>query len=75
MFDKLTDEDLTGVSLFAGAESFLKDLSEEDESSITGGKRSRSGRLKRRRRRRRLRRLRARRRRIARSRSNSISNS
>jgi hypothetical protein len=39
-----------GASLFFGAENFLKDLSEADESAITGGNRSRSGRPKRRRR-------------------------
>lgn len=38
-----------GAALFLGSESYLKDLSEEDESNIAGGKRSRSGRAKRRR--------------------------
>ncbi len=59
----------TGAFLFSGTESFLTDLSEENESSITGGRRSRSDRL-RRRRRRRIARMR-RRRRIVRNRSNT----
>lgn len=44
-----------GSALLLGANSFLQDLSEEDEAMITGGDRSnsRSGRPKRRRRRRR----------------------
>jgi hypothetical protein len=71
MIEKLNDEALAGVSLFAGAESFLTALTEEDESSIAGGKRSRSSRPKRRRRRRRVRARR--RRRVVRSISNSNS--
>lgn len=60
----------TGASLFFGSENYLKDLSEEDESNIAGGGRSRSGRVKRKRRA-----QLKRRRRRARNRSNSNSNS
>ncbi|MBW4658220.1 MAG: hypothetical protein KME15_06070 [Drouetiella hepatica Uher 2000/2452] len=59
-----------GMSLFLGSESFLKDLSEEDESTITGGKRSQSGRSNKRKKKRRVRKAR---RRVVRSRSNSNS--
>lgn len=50
-----------GLALFSGTENFLQDLSQEEESTISGGKRSnsRSGRP-RRRARRRLRRARRR---------------
>lgn len=58
-----------GASLLFGSESFLKDLSEEDESIITGGKRSNSNSGRRKRKRRRAKR----RRRQIRSRSNSRS--
>jgi hypothetical protein len=48
-----------GSSLFLGANSFLRDLSEEDEALITGGARSnsRSGRRPKRRRNRKRRRV------------------
>lgn len=51
MVNPFTELHPAGTSLLFGAESFLKDLSEEDESIITGGKRSNSGRPKRKRRR------------------------
>ncbi|HEY9627454.1 MAG TPA: hypothetical protein V6C84_09145 [Coleofasciculaceae cyanobacterium] len=71
MVSLLTDELYpAGASLFSGSESFLKDLSEEDESAITGGKRSQSGRAKKKKKKRRVKRAR---RRVARSRSNSRS--
>lgn len=47
-----TDIRPTGLALFSNSESFLKDLTEEDESFISGGdrsdSRSRSGRRRRR---------------------------
>ncbi|NJO80085.1 MAG: hypothetical protein HC827_17260 [Cyanobacteria bacterium RM1_2_2] len=51
------DLQLAGLTLLSGENSFLKDLSEEDEAMITGGDRSNSnsGRRPRRRRRRRRR--------------------
>ncbi|MBI4782990.1 MAG: hypothetical protein HY785_16960 [Oscillatoriophycideae cyanobacterium NC_groundwater_1537_Pr4_S-0.65um_50_18] len=70
MVSLLTDELYpAGASLFSGSESFLKDLSEEDESAISGGKRSQSGRAKKKKKRR----VRRARRRVVRSRSNSRS--
>ncbi|MBF1999882.1 MAG: hypothetical protein IGS50_01345 [Synechococcales cyanobacterium C42_A2020_086] len=58
-----SDSAATGLTLFAGAESFLSELSESDEIVINGGNRSdtRSRRRPRRRPRRRLRRRRNRR--------------
>lgn len=62
----IPDSHPIGSALFFDAESFLTDLSEEDESTFTGGKRSRSSVIKLRRRRLRIRRnrIRIRRRRI-----------
>lgn len=62
-----------GSALLLGPDSFLKDLSEEDESMIGGGKRSRTN-SRSERRRRRKRRRRKNRRRANRSRSCSRTN-
>lgn len=57
--DLILDQYPLGSVLFSDSESFIRDLTEEDESTLVGGKRSRSrnnsndGRRKRRRRRRR----------------------
>lgn len=55
MANNLTNLQPLGSTLLFGTESFLSDLSEEDESVIAGGRGSNSGRPKRRRRRRRRR--------------------
>jgi hypothetical protein len=51
MANDLTDLRPIGSSLLFGADSFLSDLSEEDESVISGGRGSNSNRSRRRRRR------------------------
>lgn len=51
----IQDSDPAGLALFSGAETFLRDLSEEEEAIISGGKRSNSNSRRRPRRRRRRR--------------------
>ena len=65
-----SEQYLAGSTLFSDTESFLRDLSEDDELMIAGGRNSRSNSRPKRRRRRPKRR-----RRVVRRRNRSVSNS